>query len=131
MVFFVNGELVSRVNDPDYTAGNVGFIVETLDETYAHVHFDSLEVRPLSLNPTSASNIARTYPVDAPICQGSVRAEDSLVEFTTHTVALGENLLAIAARYNTTPEAILAANGKSIDNPNVIRNGQTLIIPQS
>jgi LysM repeat protein len=131
MVFFVNGELVSHVNDPDYAAGNVGFMVETRDETYAHVHFDSLVVRPLTTTPATTNSPAATYPVDSPVCQGSVRAEDSLVEFTTHTVGLGENLLAIAARYNTTPEAILAANGKSIDNPNVIRIGQTLIIPES
>ncbi|MCL4266453.1 MAG: SUMF1/EgtB/PvdO family nonheme iron enzyme [Anaerolineae bacterium] len=131
MAFFVNGELVSRVNDPDYTAGNVGFLVQTLDETYAHVHFDSLTVRPLLTTASPTNSAASAYPPDSPVCQGSVRAEDSLAEFTTHTVALGENLLAIAARYNTTPEAILAANGKDIDNPNVIRTGQTLIIPES
>ncbi len=131
MTFFVNGTLVSQVNDPEYTRGNVGFIVETRDETYAHVHFDSLVVRPLSASLPTSTTTAATYPVDTPICQGSVRTEDALTQFTTHTVAPGENLLAIAARYSITPEAILAANGKSIDNPNVIRLGQTLIIPES
>ncbi|MCP4361700.1 MAG: SUMF1/EgtB/PvdO family nonheme iron enzyme [Chloroflexi bacterium] len=131
MTFFVNGELVSRVNDANYTAGNVGFLVETFAETYAHVHVDSVVIRPLTPTTPATISASTTYPVDSPTCQGSVRAEDSLEQFTTHTVALGENLLAIAARYNTTPEEILAANGKSVDNPNVIRLGQTLIIPQS
>jgi LysM repeat protein len=52
------------------------------------------------------------------------------VQFTTHTVANGENLSDIATLYNVTQADILAANGKSIDDPNVIRVGQTIVIPQ-
>jgi hypothetical protein len=131
LTFFVNGELVSQVIDADYAQGNVGFIVETLDETYAHVHYDSIEVRPLiSPSPVADTSTAETYPVDSPTCQGSVNIEDTLVQFTTHTVADGENLSDIATLYNVTQADILAANGKSIDNPNVIRAGQTIVIPQ-
>jgi hypothetical protein len=131
LTFFVNGELVSQIVDNDYVQGNVGFIVETMDETYAHVHYDSIEVRPL-INPSPAedTSTANTYPVDSPTCQGSVNIEDTLVQFTTHTVANGENLSDIATLYNVTQADILAANGKSIDDPNVIRVGQTIVIPQ-
>jgi hypothetical protein len=131
LTFFVNGELVSQIVDTDYVQGNVGFIVETMDETYAHVHYDSIEVRPL-INPSPAedTSTANTYPVDSPTCQGSVNIEDTLVQFTTHTVANGENLSDIATLYKVTQADILAANGKSIDDPNVIRVGQTIVIPQ-
>ncbi|GAB4467491.1 MAG: hypothetical protein Kow00124_00450 [Anaerolineae bacterium] len=46
---------------------------------------------------------------------------------TFHVVAWGETLAKIAARYNVTVQAIMAAN--SISNPDRIYAGQTLIIP--
>jgi LysM repeat protein len=45
-----------------------------------------------------------------------------------HVVQRGENLFRIALRYNTTVEAIAAANG--IHNPRLIYVGQKLTIPQ-
>jgi LysM repeat protein len=45
----------------------------------------------------------------------------------THTVAAGENLFRISMRYNTTVDAIAAANG--IVNPQLIVVGQVLTIP--
>lgn len=45
----------------------------------------------------------------------------------THTVSAGENLFRISMRYNTTVDAIAAANG--IVNPQLIIVGQTLVIP--
>jgi len=45
-----------------------------------------------------------------------------------HTVALGEVLSAIAARYGVTVEAIVAANG--LEDPNRLEVGQVLLIPQ-
>ncbi len=44
-VFHVNGQTVAQLSDPAYAAGEVGFFVETSDETLAHVHFDSLTIR--------------------------------------------------------------------------------------
>jgi hypothetical protein len=38
-------QAVTQVNDPDYTSGEVGFVVETLDESLAHIHYDSLTIR--------------------------------------------------------------------------------------
>ncbi|NLX10220.1 MAG: LysM peptidoglycan-binding domain-containing protein [Chloroflexi bacterium] len=46
---------------------------------------------------------------------------------TSHTVQSGENLFRIALRYNTTVEALSAANG--ITDPGQIYAGQVLIIP--
>ena len=44
-VFYINGESVAEVSDPDYVSGEVGFFVETFDESLAHVHYDSLTIR--------------------------------------------------------------------------------------
>lgn len=44
-----------------------------------------------------------------------------------HTVASGETLSAIAAAWGVTPQAIIRAN--NIQNPNILRVGQTLTIP--
>jgi LysM repeat protein len=46
---------------------------------------------------------------------------------TTHTVAAGETLAAIALRYGVTPWALVQAN--SLANPSLIFAGQVLIIP--
>ena len=47
----------------------------------------------------------------------------------THTVQAGENLTAIARRYDTTVQAIVAAN--NITNPDRVTVGTELIIPES
>lgn len=44
-VFHINGQIVTQLSDPSYANGEVGFFVETFDETLAHVHFDSLTIR--------------------------------------------------------------------------------------
>ena len=45
----------------------------------------------------------------------------------SHTVASGETLSAIAAAWGVSSQAIIRAN--NIQNPNVLRVGQTLVIP--
>jgi len=47
----------------------------------------------------------------------------------TYTVQPGDFLSAIAARFGTTPEAIIAANAATIVNPSVLYVGQVLLIP--
>lgn len=47
--------------------------------------------------------------------------------YSTHTVTYGDTLNKIAARYGTTVQALMAANG--ISNPNRIYVGQVLYIP--
>ncbi len=46
-VFSINGQQVTRVSDPDYASGEVGFFVEMFDETLAHIHYDALVIREL------------------------------------------------------------------------------------
>jgi LysM repeat protein len=47
---------------------------------------------------------------------------------TRHSVAPGEVLSTIAARYGVTVEAIVAANG--LEDPNQLEVGQVLVIPE-
>lgn len=62
------------------------------------------------------------------ILNGSKNPQPSTITMIKHTVAKGENLTKIANRYDTTVNAILAAN-PSITNPNRISVGQVLNIP--
>jgi hypothetical protein len=45
--FHINGEFVVELTDPDYTSGEVGFIVETLDESWVRIIYDALEIQEL------------------------------------------------------------------------------------
>ena len=45
--FFVNGELLTIVDDATFASGNVGLVVGTFDEGGVEVRFDSLSVRSL------------------------------------------------------------------------------------
>jgi serine/threonine-protein kinase len=45
--FQINGQTVAEVSDPDYTSGDVGFFVETFDESLAHIHYDSLTIQEI------------------------------------------------------------------------------------
>jgi GH25 family lysozyme M1 (1,4-beta-N-acetylmuramidase) len=58
-------------------------------------------------------------PVEAPVAQA-----------ITYTIKPGDTIDGLAARFKTTRQAILAANPK-ITNPNFIRIGDTLTIPQA
>jgi len=49
--FHINGRLVSRVHDPDYAGGEVGFVVETFDGPRAHIHYDDLTIREVEAPP--------------------------------------------------------------------------------
>jgi hypothetical protein len=42
--FAINGRFVSQLTDADYASGDVGFYVETFDETRAHMHYDLIRV---------------------------------------------------------------------------------------
>ena len=67
--FFVNGHEVGHASDAEYTTGDVGFYVETLDEPLVHVHYDSLliespQVSPMAvLTPTVATMTDMTTTV--------------------------------------------------------------------
>lgn len=53
--------------------------------------------------------------------------EQTTVETTTYVVQPGDNLLTIAARFNTTVAVLMELN--NLTNPNLIRIGQELIVP--
>ncbi|MFK7802657.1 MAG: SUMF1/EgtB/PvdO family nonheme iron enzyme [Anaerolineae bacterium] len=131
--FFVNGELVGRVSDDSFSNGDIGFYVENFDETYSHIHYDKISVQalPESAQLPSEPPLTAPYSIVSPVCSGSVVTDQTLIGFVSHEVRAGEILTTIAETYGVTIEEILAANGKSIDDPSVIRPGQTIVIPQS
>ncbi|MBI1877315.1 MAG: SUMF1/EgtB/PvdO family nonheme iron enzyme, partial [Chloroflexi bacterium] len=55
--FHINGQLVSQISDSDYTSGQVGFFVETFDETLAHIHYDELTVREVAGGPQAQAPV--------------------------------------------------------------------------
>lgn len=132
--FFINGELVSQVYDAEFPSGNLGFVVQTLDETYAHIHFDRIFVRQLPRNATPVAEIPSginvNYSMTEPACGGSVSGDDLLDRFFTYTVKEGDTLSAIANLFGLSVVELKGANGRRIQDPNVIVVGQTLIIPQ-
>ena len=132
MTFFVNGELVTRVVDGDYGKGNIGFMVETLDETFAHIHYDAVTVWKLP-DGVAAGGGDVTTPTETinPLCRGTVSDENLLFNFITYSVVQGDTLSSIAARFGLPLDDILHANGRTVDNPRFISVGQTIIIPQA
>jgi hypothetical protein len=55
-VFQINGQAIAQVSDPDYATGEVGFFVETFDETLVHAHYDKLTVRRVENTPAEIPN---------------------------------------------------------------------------
>lgn len=94
---------------------------------------------PLELTQTLAASLTATVtPTATPTSPPGVPTRTPTPTPTTppgtpgapivHVVQRGENLFRIALRYNTTVEAIAAANG--IRNPQLIYVGQRLTIPR-
>ena len=73
--------------------------------------------------PTSPPGVPTHTPTPTPTTPSGTPGAP-----TVHVVQRGENLFRIALRYNTTVEAIAAAN--NIPNPQLIYVGQKLTIPQ-
>jgi formylglycine-generating enzyme required for sulfatase activity len=49
--FYINGQNVTQVSDSDYANGDVGFIVETFDESLVHIHYASLTIEEVAAHP--------------------------------------------------------------------------------
>lgn len=132
--FFINGRLATQLYDDDYRNGNLGFIVQTLDETYAHIHYDRVVVRQLPRNAVPVEQVPPGFGASAsvtePTCGGSVTGDDLLESFFTYTVREGDTLSAIANLFGLSIVDLKGANGRRIEDANVIVVGQTLIIPQ-
>ena len=64
--FHINDRLVDQVSDPDYTSGELGFYVETIDNPRVHIHFDSITIRdvqaPLICTVTATTLYLRSDP---------------------------------------------------------------------
>jgi formylglycine-generating enzyme required for sulfatase activity len=131
MSFFLNGGLVSRVTDDTLTSGHIGFIVQTLDETYAHTHYDDITVWQLPENvaPAQSDQPNQEYPIDSPICRGSVSDDNLLVSFVSYTIVDGDTLSGISNQFGVSIDDILGANGRTIESPSFIRAGASIIIP--
>jgi hypothetical protein len=54
-IFHLNGHPVAQVSDADYASGEVGFYVETFDESMTHIHYDKLIVREVEPGGTEIS----------------------------------------------------------------------------
>lgn len=86
-----------------------------------------------SATPESGSatgSITATLPLPTPVVVQPAATQTpaaSSTEYTLYTVQLGDTLSAIARRYGTTAEAIVAAN--ALTDPNTIAVGQVLRIP--
>ncbi len=64
----INGHTVANLSDPNYLSGDVGFTVETLDESVVRVIYDSLLIRklesqPVALAPSDSSSFTAPTPV--------------------------------------------------------------------
>jgi serine/threonine-protein kinase len=61
---YINGRSVAQVSDADYGNGDVGFVVETLDESLAHIHYAWLGIR--EADPVTVAPTARPAPTATP-----------------------------------------------------------------
>jgi formylglycine-generating enzyme required for sulfatase activity len=52
LTFHINGQTVGHVTDASYANGDVGFVVQTFDETLAHIHYASLTIREVVKQPS-------------------------------------------------------------------------------
>lgn len=94
------------------------------------VHYGTTSSAIAAANGITDRNLVRigqrlTIPAGSGGATGTAAAAPATP--TTHTVARGETLASIAARYGTTVGAFVSANG--ISNPNLVRIGQRLAVP--
>lgn len=91
---------------------------------------EAVDVVEANANPLPEVEIEATVP--EPVTVFSVNSPTTVVAAAslnqqTHTVRPGETLYAIARRYGISGRELIAAN--RLDNPNVIKVNQTLVIP--
>ena len=85
---------------------------------------------PPTLTPTSSPTATSTpaaTPTPAPYTPAPTPTPTVTPTPVAHTIASGDTLISIAARYGVSVEAIQEANG--ITDPRLLRIGQSLIIP--
>jgi hypothetical protein len=62
--FHINDQLVGQVTDADYSAGEIGFYVESFDSPNTHIHFDDLTIRDLEAPVPQNTEAAILYEDD-------------------------------------------------------------------
>ena len=130
LTFFVDGQFATRVYKEDAPISQIGFVVQTVDLPRVHTHFDSLTLWTLPSDTIAPVDTAVTPPQQpdfAPFCQGSYDSESKLEEWRVHIVQPGETLSLLAALYTVSEKSIMDIN--NITDPNVIREGDTFLIP--
>lgn len=63
--FSVNGQGVIALGDAEFPVGDFGFVVETLDQPLAHIHFDSIVVRRFDPSQVPPAPPAPPTPAEA------------------------------------------------------------------
>lgn len=60
---YINNQPVGRIRDPDYSEGEAGFFVQTLDSAHVHVHYDDITVRDAGIPKVLCNVISPTLMV--------------------------------------------------------------------
>jgi sulfatase modifying factor 1 len=94
-VFQINGQPVAQVHDEDYPSGQVGFFVETFDETLTHVHYEALTVREVEFEtiaaaPATATAVSAEAPTPEAPAAGVPTSEAQIFEAATPAAPTSE-----------------------------------------
>ena len=117
------------------TEVDVNFFKGTLQELYAFAGAplpDAIVAEmPQTGETQDAAEVKVVIPVETPPVEMPVKTpiETPVAEAITYIIKSGDTISGLAAKFKTTKEAILAANPQ-ITNPDFIRIGDTLTIPQ-
>jgi formylglycine-generating enzyme required for sulfatase activity len=118
--FFVNGRIITSLTDSSYSSGDLGFFVQTFDETRAHVHYDSLTV--LEIGETIAQEtgtVVETEPTEVAETSEEIPPEPTA---TTETADPAETAVA-----ETEPTAITEPSPTPEPTPIPVPEGMVLI----
>jgi serine/threonine-protein kinase len=74
-IFHINGQPIAQLVDAAYPNGEIGFFVETFEETLAHIHYDVFTIREVEFDEATAAELA---PTEAPGPTESASASDAL-----------------------------------------------------
>jgi hypothetical protein len=74
----VNGELVAEAEDIDYTSGDIGFIVESLDEAPNEIHFDNVVVTKPERSPLVSGTVLFTEDFSDPNSGWRIEADHDM-----------------------------------------------------
>ncbi len=105
--FTINDETVTEFSDADYSGGEVGFIVETVDETLAHIHFASLTLREVER--------AATTPVPTLAPPSATPAPPTAAPSPTAKPTAAPTLAPTATRVPTPPPGMVLVPGGTFD----------------